>query len=231
MYVNKNSELNPIEKRVIEITEDGSTTLKLTEFDEQFHSIHGAINESIHIYINAGFNFLVEREALKILEVGFGTGLNALLTLQNTGARKIEYHAIEAYPLKEEEYKQLNYNLFIDNELKNIHSKIMQFDEGKWMNINSNFKLKVSVAKIEEIYLESDKYDLVYFDAFGPAVQPELWSEKVFEKIYHSMTKNSILVTYCSKGAVKRSLKKVGFEVLGLPGPIGKREITRCIKK
>lgn len=231
MYANKNREINPIEKRVIEITEDGSTTLKLTEFDEQFHSIHGAINESIHIYINAGLKFLGEREALKILEVGFGTGLNALLTLQNTGARKIEYHAIEAYPLKEEEYKQLNYNLFIDNELKNIHSKIMQFDEGKWMNINSNFKLKVSVAKIEEIYLESDKYDLVYFDAFGPAVQPELWSEKIFEKIYRSMAQNSVLVTYCSKGAVKRSLKKVGFEVLGLPGPIGKREITRCIKK
>ena len=231
MYVNKNRELNPIEKRVIEITEDGSTTLKLTEFDEQFHSIHGAINESIHIYINAGLNFLVEREALKILEVGFGTGLNALLTLQNIGARKIEYHAIEAYPLKEEEYKQLNYNLFIDNELKIIYSKIMQFDEEKWMNINANFKLKVSVSKIEEIHLESDEYDLVYFDAFGPAVQPELWSEKIFEKIYHSMAQNSVLVTYCSKGAVKRSLKGVGFEVLALPGPIGKREITRCLKK
>ena len=107
----------------------------------------------------------------------------------------------------------------------------MQFDEEKWMNINANFKLKVSVSKIEEIHLESDEYDLVYFDAFGPAVQPELWSEKIFEKIYHSMAQNSVLVTYCSKGAVKRSLKGVGFEVLALPGPIGKREITRCLKK
>lgn len=231
MYVNKNRELNPIEKRVIEITEDGSTTLKLTEFEEQFHSIHGAINESIHIYINAGLNFLAEREALKILEVGFGTGLNALLTMQNIGTRKIDYHTVEAYPLQEEEYMQMNYNLFIDNELKNVYSKIMQFDEGKWMNISANFKLKVSVAKIEEIHLESDEYDLVYFDAFGPAVQPELWSEKIFAKIYHSMAQNSVLVTYCSKGAVKRSLKEVGFEVLGLPGPIGKREITRCLKK
>ena len=227
----KNQDIEPLEKRVVEITEDGSSTLKLTEFDEQFHSIHGAVNESLHIYINAGLNFLQERKSLKIAEVGFGTGLNAILTLQNQENRKIEYHAIEAYPLKKEEYRQLNYNKFIDSKLANIYQRMMQFEEGRWMEMNAKFRLKVSVAKIEEISLESGEYDLVYFDAFGPATQPELWTEKIFKKIYQSMSKNSVLVTYCSKGAVKRAMKSVGFEVSGLPGPIGKREITRCLKK
>lgn len=227
----ENRAIEPFEKRVVEITEDGSSTLKLTEFDEQFHSIHGAVNESLHIYINAGLNFLRERESLKILELGFGTGLNAILTLQNEGTHEIEYHAIEAYPLREEEYRQLNYNLFIDDKLADAYQRMLQFDEGKWMKINSKFRLKVSVAKIEDMLLERWEYDLVYFDAFGPAIQPELWTEKIFKKIYQSMTKNSVLVTYCSKGAVKRALKEVGFEVSALSGPIGKREITRCLKK
>jgi tRNA U34 5-methylaminomethyl-2-thiouridine-forming methyltransferase MnmC len=227
----ENPAIEPLEKRVVEITEDGSATLKLTEFDEQFHSIHGAVNESLHIYINAGLKFLRERECLKIAEVGFGTGLNAILTLQNQENREIEYHAIEAYPLKEEEYKQLNYNQFIDSGLTDAYRRMMQFDEGKWMEINARFRLKVSVAKIEDIHLENGEYDLVYFDAFGPATQPELWTGKIFEKIYQSMSKNSVLVTYCSKGAVKRAMKSAGFEVSGLPGPIGKREITRCLKK
>lgn len=227
----ENPATEPFKKRVVEITEDGSSTLKLTEFDEQFHSIHGAVNESLHIYINSGLNFLQEREYLKILEVGFGTGLNAILTLQNQGLHEIDYHAIEAYPLKEEEYRQLNYNLFIEDKLADAYQRMLQFDEGKWIKINSRFKLKVSVAKIEEMLLEKGEYDLVYFDAFGPAIQPELWGELIFEKIYQSMAKNSVLVTYCSKGVVKRALKEVGFEVSALSGPIGKREITRCLKK
>jgi len=218
------------------ITEDGSSSLRLLHYDEQFHSSHGAIAESTHIYINAGFKALPHNlDEIHILEVGLGTGLNALLTLQYamnfTEKKVIYYHAIEAYPLNAKELESVNHVAFINPALDKAFQTIHQASEEEWITIMPYFLLKKSLSRIEDIILEENCYHLIYFDAFSPDIQPELWSEDILEKCYQSMSRNAILVTYCAKGYVKRAFKKVGFELFSLPGPMGKREISRCIKK
>lgn len=230
-YLSKMHTNPDIRKRSILITEDGSTTLKLCDFDEQFHSLHGAVNESMHVYINAGLQYFIEKENINILEMGFGTGLNAILTIQRRNNRTIAYHGIEAFPLNDEEINNLNFQDFIDPELYEVFQQLHQCNENEWIEPYNNFKFKKSIIKLEDILLENDFYDLVYYDAFSPDIQPELWDEIALKKIYRSMKKKSVLVTYCAKGSVKRVMKVVGFEVEGLPGPVGKREISRCIKK
>ena len=217
----------------ISTTEDGSHTLFNEDLNEHYHSTHGAINESKHIFIDAGYKALKPKHSYNLLEIGYGTGLNALLTLRenlNTCV-KINYVAIEAYPVVNALYSKLNYIDLIGDKSLETHFK--NLNESSWnypQYITDNFILNKIDEKIEDILLNEDSFDMVYFDAFSPEVQPELWSLDIFEKIYKAMKFDGVLTTYCAKGEVKRTLKAVGFEVENLPGPIGKREITRCRK-
>ncbi len=219
----------------ITTTEDGSHTLYNETLGEHYHSTHGALQESLHIFIEAGFNALEKKSGtITILEIGFGTGLNALLTFgeaEKTG-RKINYIAIETVILDKSIYSKLNYAEVIEN--KSLQDIFIKMHETPWNVphfISENFILNKVEGKLQEIELTENAFDLVYFDAFSPEIQPELWRVDIFKAIYASMSNNALLTTYCAKGAVKRALKAAGFEVENLPGPIGKRQITRAKKE
>jgi len=215
------------------ITADGSTSIFIAALDEHYHSVHGAIQESKHVFIQAGLNKKLNLQPeISILEIGFGTGLNALLTCLESEKyqQKIVYTAIEKFPLPENIYTQLNYCTLLetnqcDDLFKKIHSSDWQIED----NISAYFNLTKYRQNIEDCAF-SEQFDIIYFDAFAPSAQPELWTEIIFSSMYNSLKKDGILVTYCAKGEVKRTMKKAGFKVEALPGPIGKREMTRAIK-
>lgn len=207
-------------------TEDGSNSLYLPEFDETYHSRYGAIQESIHVFIENGLKN-VSKKDIKILEFGFGTGLNALMTLINCQEKQIEYVGIEKFPLGIALINQLNYTKTNDEQV--VFEKIHTTDWNKKAVITNGFSLKKIKTDFTE-FQSSEKFDIIYFDAFAPRVQPELWTKEIFEKTFNLLSKEGILVTYCAKGSIKRILKEVGFEVITLPGPPGKREMTKAIK-
>ncbi len=217
-------------KRHIQITGDGSSTLRLDQWDEPYHSIHGAIQESMHVFIEMGLRYH-QAQRLRILEVGFGTGLNALLTLLESGAGNTEvfYTAVEAFPLTLEEALPLNYperlGVPCRGNFENLHRAPWEQD----VPITPTFSLKKKKADFMAIS-EKEAFDLVYFDAFSPRVQPELWTENLFAKMFAALDSGGILVTYSAKGSVRRALQAVGFKVERLPGPPGKREMLRAIK-
>jgi tRNA U34 5-methylaminomethyl-2-thiouridine-forming methyltransferase MnmC len=218
-------------KREIITTSDGSKTIQIVDWDEQYHSIHGAIQEAMHIYIGAGL-FSLNKEKINVLEMGFGTGLNCFLTLQEAQSLNsyIEYTGIEAFPISDEEHISLGYleNL---NQINRLNlEKINSCTWGEFIQITSQFSLLKVESTFQNWIAPTNEYDLIYFDAFGPPVQPELWTLEMFQKMYAALKINGILVTYCAKGQVKRNLREAGFEVENLPGPPGKREITRARK-
>src|SRR5574344_621463 len=210
------------------ISEDGSSTLSLEGIEETYHSVHGAIAESLHIYINAGLKKLPLPQ-LSILEIGMGTGLNVLLTLIHAQNQNIHYTTLEPYPIREDIIAQLNYGqrLQAQTQFRQIHSQPWNQE----FPLSSNFWLKKVLRKIEDFEVEPEAYDLVYFDAFCAQVNPELWEIDVLQKVSKGLRENGILVTYCAKGSFKRVLKQLNFQIESLPGPHGKREITRTIKK
>jgi tRNA U34 5-methylaminomethyl-2-thiouridine-forming methyltransferase MnmC len=219
-------------KREIIITDDGSTTIFLPEWNECYHSTHGAVNESNHIFIEAGLKYVLSNQTdIRILEVGFGTGLNAFLTSVTAKHYTIYYIGLEPYPLNHDEIASLNYpesSGFKKSEdsFKRIHSSPWEKD----CLITPNFTLCKTQQKIEEAILPENHFNLIYFDAFAPMVQPELWQKSIFEKLYRAMQSGGILVTYSCKGDVKRALKESGFAIEKLPGPTGKREFVRAKK-
>ncbi|MCZ4694198.1 SAM-dependent methyltransferase [Ancylomarina euxinus] len=217
-------------KREIKLTEDGSHTIFIPELNEHYHSTHGAIQEAIHVYINAGLHFS-DKNPICILEIGFGTGLNAYLTLveAENNKRSIVYHSLERYPIDEEQLKVLNYPDQIDFENKDLFKKLHQVEWNRTCEISANFRLNKINGDLKKIDFK-DKYDLIYFDAFAPDIQPDLWTEGIFKKLYECTNPNAILVTYCSKGIVKRALRSSGFEVKRLAGPPGKHHILRATK-
>jgi len=212
-------------------TSDGSNSLHHRELDETYHSIHGAIQESKHVFINAGLHYLNQKQELQIFEVGLGTGLNTLLTFIENKHQTINYTAIEAYPISIEVAEKLNY-LQLLNAIKQepIFKTIHTCEWNKSIALSELFSFKKVQSKLQ-LFDSELSFDLIYFDAFGPRAQPEMWTEEIFEKLYHLTSEGGILVSYCAKGEVKRTLKKVGFEVESLPGPPGKREMTRALKK
>ncbi len=223
-------------QRIIVKTSDGSHSLFIKELNEHYHSIHGAIQESEHVYINAGLRqFISTKEtsvSLNILEIGLGTGLNALLTLIQSERfdTNIYYTAIEAYPLELVLIEQLNYLTLLNAQhYANIFNEIHICEWNKSVKLTDRFTINKKHTTLQKASIEGE-YDIVYFDAFGPRVQPEMWTEDVFKKLYTVIKFNGCLVTYCAKGEVKRILKKVGFIVEPLPGPPGKREIVRAWK-
>jgi tRNA U34 5-methylaminomethyl-2-thiouridine-forming methyltransferase MnmC len=214
----------------IVITSDGSHTIYVPELNEHYHSIHGAVQESILIFIKNGFE-TCNADPLDIFEVGFGTGLNELLTAMKsmTGERVVNYSSIEKYPLGKETINSLNHHLFAGENGMEIYNSIHQSPWNSWNNICKNFNLnKLSGDFMVEA--PAGRYDLIYFDAFGPDKQPEMWTKEMFARIADITKKNGVLVTYSAKGEVKRNLKCCGFEVALLPGPPGKRQMIRAVK-
>jgi len=211
-------------------TSDGSHTIYVPELDEHYHSVHGAAQESEYIFIRNGFD-LCRFDPVNIFEVGFGTGLNALLTATRVinGEREVFYTSVEKYPLDDKIIRSLNHHLYAGTEGKEIFDRIHSAAWGVMSNICHNFNLLKIRGDLTTDAL-SGNYDLVYFDAFGPNKQPEMWTTNIFARISGITKSDGILVTYSAKGEVKRNLKACGFTVTLIPGPPGKREIIRAIK-
>ncbi|MDX1326733.1 MAG: tRNA (5-methylaminomethyl-2-thiouridine)(34)-methyltransferase MnmD [Arenibacter sp.] len=219
-------------KRKIITTADGSKTIQIEDWNEQYHSTHGAIQEAYHVFIKNGLALFKDRE-LAILEIGLGTGLNAFITFLEAKkyGLKIDYTGVEAYPVKEEELAQLDYSAALNAEEYNPQFlKIHQIPWGTPDKIGDNFALLKHQADFKDI-TDSEKFDLIYFDAFGARVQPELWTEEIFQIMFKALKPNGVLVTYAAKGAVRRAMISVGFAVERLPGPPGKREMLRAKKE
>ncbi|MEH6536397.1 MAG: tRNA (5-methylaminomethyl-2-thiouridine)(34)-methyltransferase MnmD [Psychroserpens sp.] len=223
-------------QRKIITTADGSKTIQIEEWNEQYHSVHGAIQEANHVYINRGLLFyseLVSRsnKEISVLEIGFGTGLNALLTLLKAEElnQSINYVGVEAFPISSEELEQLNYpsELNIDSDkFKKLHN--CGWEESH--QISDLFTLKKQQKLFKDIS-DVNTYDVIYFDAFGARVQPELWTEDIFKIMYNALKPNGVLTTYAAIGHVRRTLQSLGFEVERLQGPPGKRHMMRAIKR
>lgn len=219
-------------RREIITTSDGSKTIHLPDWDESYHSKHGAVQEAYHVFIKNGLQ-LFENKTVNILEIGFGTGLNAIITFIEAEKRnlKINYTGIEAYPVSMEEALQMNYLESLDSQDKmDVFEKMHQIPFAKQESLSENFNLEKRNIFFDQI-ADIEAFDLIYFDAFGFRVQPELWSTEIFQKMYNSLKTNGVLVTYAARGVVKRSMKEIGFTVEKLPGPPGKREMMRAFKK
>lgn len=223
-------------KREIITTGDGSKTIQISEWDEQYHSKHGAIQEARHVFLGMGLQHYVSKmnstRPIAILEMGFGTGLNALLTLFEAQDLKteIDYTGIEAYPVSEEEVAAMDYaSQLTQTEALQYYNQMHSLSWDEQHPITTDFRLTKCQERFENI-TDIGLYDLVYFDAFGARVQPELWDEAIFEKMYTALRENGVLVTYAAKGSVRRAMQAVGFVVERLPGPPGKREMLRATK-
>ena len=218
-------------KREIITTADGSKTIHIPEWNEQYHSKHGAIQEAYHVFIKHGLSLFKDR-SVKILEIGFGTGLNALITCLEAEKLNvsIQYKGVEAFPITEEELSSLNYVSQLNAEdYATVFDSLHAVEWETAHKIKDFFSLTKQQKDFREIE-DTNAFDLIYFDAFGARVQPELWTEAVFERMFLALKEDSYLVTYSAKGSVRRAMQAVGFLVERLPGPPGKREMLRAYK-
>jgi len=220
-----------IVERVIIRTDDGSTTIRLPQWDECYHSTFGAIQESYHVFINNGLS-LFKGKPVSILEIGFGTGLNALVTfVESSHFGPIDYVGIEAYPVSSDEAAQMNYPEQLNQErLRSVFDTMHQADWEMPIALSDTFQLTKRKLFFDQIDY-TNQFDLIYFDAFGFNVQPELWSVEIFALMHKALKSKGVLVTYAARGIVKRNLQQVGFQVEKMPGPPGKREMMRAIKE
>lgn len=213
------------------VTEDGSSTLYSEKYEETYHSRHGAIQESMHVFIEMGLAALPpEKTEISILEMGLGTGLNALLTALHQGERSMRYVALEAEPISQAQYEELNY---VDElgvkKSKDLHVAIHQLPWNSWESLGADFQLFKFQGKLQDFKPATHQtFDLIYYDAFAPDTQPELWTEAIFEKLFAFCNPGAVLTTYCAKGAVRRAMIAAGFQVERIPGPPGKREMLRA---
>ena len=219
-------------KREILITNDGSTTIHLPEWNEQYHSKHGAIQEAYHVFINSGLYQFKDQDEISILEVGFGTGLNCFITFLEGIKHKmnINYVGVEGYPVEEKEIKLLNYISELNaKDFSKVFENMHSASWNKQHQITESFSLIKRQQFFKEI-TDENRYHLIYFDAFGARVQPELWTVEIFKKMSNALKMNGLLVTYAAKGSVRRAMQKAGLSVERLPGPPGKREMLRAKK-
>ena len=222
-------------KRSIITTSDGSKTIQIGEWNEQYHSIHGAIQEAKHVFIKMGLHYFLELhkvKSLRVLEMGLGTGLNTFITALESEIKNLHvyYEAIEAHPVLKHELSQLNYPELLAND--NQHSLFKNIHDVSW-GISSPISTNFTLNKIQQDFLELEhksSFDLVYFDAFGPRVQPHLWTLTMFKRMFNALKPHGVLVTYSAKGVVRRTMQAVGFSVERLDGPPGKREMLRATK-
>ena len=218
-------------KREIIQTSDGSTTIHLPDWNESYHSKHGAIQEAYHVFIQNGFS-LYKDKPVSILEIGFGTGLNAFITFIESQKfnQQINYVGVEAYPISAAEVLSMNYvNELQSERYSEVFKEMHKCQWNEKVPVSENFTLTKRKQFFGEID-DKEQFDLIYFDAFGYRVQPELWSTEIFRKMYDALKPNSTLVTYAARGVVKRSMIEVGFTVEKLAGPPGKREMFRATK-
>lgn len=214
------------------LSQDGSHTVVSQKFGVSYHSKYGAIQETQTVFIDAGLKFKEKQglEHISILEMGFGTGLNALMTFVQVNSNvSVHYQTIEAYPLIESQYTRLNYPeiLQLDNKSKEAFLTMHHTISKETVALSDKFDFTKHILKLED-FSTSTKFDVIYFDAFAPSSQEELWSEEMMVKLFAMCNPGAVLVTYCAKGSFKRALKAAGFELEGLSGPIGKREMTRA---
>jgi tRNA U34 5-methylaminomethyl-2-thiouridine-forming methyltransferase MnmC len=217
-------------------TGDGSNTILLEDIDETYHSRHGAVQESIHVFLKNGFRYLLSEQPgkrIQIFELGLGTGLNAVLTALDSRKFRIlvEYTSLEPYPVSKDIIEMLNFDVIFNNPsdksmLKEIHS--MKWEEFKILH--PYFKFRKLKTTIQDYNPGKDSYNLVYFDAFAPNKQPEIWHKDILKKVFNILSGESVFVTYCAQGQVKRDLREIGFTVESLQGPPGKKEMIRAIK-
>ena len=215
----------------IKQTADGSNTIYLPDLNENYHSFHGAIQEANHVFIKNGLEQFVSKSEISIFELGFGTGLNALLTnlWAETNKVKIQYTSIEAFPVPIDICKKMDYPSQLDHSSSEVYSKLLDAEWEQLVSLSKHFSLHKIKSSIQE-WSKNQNFDLIFFDAFGPRAQPEMWDLPILEKMYNSLKLNGILVTYCAQGQFRRNLKSLGFKVESLLGPPGKREMTIAIK-
>lgn len=214
-------------------THDGSHSLLHEQLNETYHSIHGAIQESNHVFIKHGLDFVKQHSnssSINLLEIGFGTGLNALLTLQFAHIHNlaIRYTTVEAFPVEEAVWSKLNYTESSDSKV--WFEKLHRANWNEWVTISPEFQLRKLKTTLQEAVLEQSNFDLIYFDAFAPSKQPEMWEVPMLKKVVDAMKSKGVFVTYCAKGQLKRDLHSLQLTVESLPGPPGKREMVRAQK-
>lgn len=223
-----------MKKRSLLKTGDGSHTFHLPEWNEQYHSRHGAIAEALHVFIENGLFYRLAKEKMKeiaVLEIGFGTGLNCMLTLLKTEEEDcvVHYTGVEGFPLSVEEVEMLNFPELLETD----PSRFLEIHRAPWnkpVPVSESFRLEKRHQLFAEI-TDQEAFDLIYFDAFGMRVQPELWTETIFKKMFQALRPGGVLVTYASNGIAKRAMETVGFSLERLPGPPGKKHMVRAVKK
>lgn len=218
-------------ERIIEVTADGSHTLFVPSLNEHYHSVNGAIQESEHIFIQAGLKEMKKKE-IRILEIGFGTGLNALLSLRYADSapiKKIYYSTVERFPLGRDITDKLNHGKSMGDTAQTWFQAIHAAEWGRPTAITERFILHKIEGDSNHSPLPS-RIDLIYFDAFAPDKQPEMWEPAIFERLYDLASPGAIIVTYCAKGEVRRRMIDAGFKMERLPGPVGKRHMLRGVK-
>ena len=218
-----NTAVNKSRTRELLQTADGSFTLFIPEVEETYHSTHGAVQESMHVFIENGMK-ACDKEMIRVLEVGLGTGLNAILTLQHA-TKKIDYCALEPYPLSKEILNEL-----VTSGSDQFEMKFHASNVGEWISIQENFSFVRMEIGLEEFSSE-EKFDVIYYDAFGPRVEPGLWTLERMQQCFDLLNEGGVFVTYCAKGEVRRNLQAAGFVVERLAGPPGKREMLRAKKR
>ena len=218
-----NTAVNKSRTRELLQTADGSFTLFIPEVQETYHSAHGAVQESMHVFIENGLK-ACDKEMIRVLEVGLGTGLNAILTLQHA-TKKIDYCALEPYPLSKEILNEL-----VTSGSDQFEMKFHASNVGEWISIQENFSFVRMEIGLEEFSSE-EKFDVIYYDAFGPRVEPGLWTLERMQQCFDLLNEGGVFVTYCAKGEVRRNLQAAGFVVERLAGPPGKREMLRGKKR
>ena len=214
-------------KKELIITKDGSHSLFVPDLNENYHSVHGSISESIHVFIKNGIDSH-PKQNINILEIGFGTGLNTLLTLENIKNKKVHYTSLEPYPISSETYNKLNFHTLTNSDYETF-LELHTSDWEKEVYISQKFTLYKTQTRFQN-FISEKKFDVIYFDAFSPETQSEMWTIEIFEKCFNLLNEEGFLITYCAKGTFRRTLKSVGFEVISLDGPPGKRQMTRANK-
>ncbi|MGI9532278.1 tRNA (5-methylaminomethyl-2-thiouridine)(34)-methyltransferase MnmD [Lutimonas sp.] len=217
-----------MERKIIK-TSDGSSSVYLPQWDENYHSKHGAIQEAYHVFIKNGLDLFEDGTKVSILEMGFGTGLNCFISYLEAIKRNltIDYFGLEGYPLQVDMIMNLNHVQQLHAEqASTMYSKIISSVWDKRAGIDKGFTLTKQEIMFED-FQDVEMADLIYFDAFGARVQPELWTASIFRKMFEALRNGGVLVTYAAKGSVRRAMQEVGFEVERLPGPPGKREMLR----
>jgi tRNA U34 5-methylaminomethyl-2-thiouridine-forming methyltransferase MnmC len=215
-------------KRELRETADGSMTIYLPEINEHYHSYHGALQEAKHVFIENGIKRYPKKEIISVFELGLGTGLNALLTAiwAETNQQKVTYFGLEAFPVEPEMNFAMKYDsLITDNQSDDLFSRIVLAPWEAKTEISTFFPLCKCQSKIQTL-LVNQKFDIIYFDAFGPRAQKEMWNFEILNKAVQLLNPKGLFVTYCAKGQLKRDLKTLGLKVETLPGPPGKREMT-----